>query len=177
MTSAAAVAKHLIRLAAADPEGEPMTAMRLHKLLYYCQGWFLAWHGRPLFPDRLEAWKYGPVVPAVYAEPWGQGRELLPVPDGPADLPTAEREAVEQVWSHYRRFSACGLRDKTHDEPPWKNHYSPDANARCSAEIPVPELATFFNAELRRQTGEDPAPLAAVGPGTPLDQAKKELGW
>jgi uncharacterized phage-associated protein len=55
MTTATNVARYLIRLAGQDPEGEPMTAMRLQKLLYYCQGWHLAWYGRPLFEDRVEA--------------------------------------------------------------------------------------------------------------------------
>ena len=91
-----------------------MTAMRLHKLLYYCQGWHLAWYGRPLFADRIEAWKYGPVVPAVYDQPRGKGRDPLPDAGDPDGMSAAARESVEQVWSHYRQLSACGPRDKTH---------------------------------------------------------------
>jgi uncharacterized phage-associated protein len=180
--TAAAVAKYLTHLAAADPEGEPMTAMRLHKLLYYCQGWHLAWFGRPLFADRMEAWKYGPVVPSVDAEPWCNGRAPIPDMGEPADLTAEARESIEQVWSHYRKFSAYGLRDQTHDEAPWSAHYKPDAQARCSEEIPTADLAAFFGDEFRRKTGEEPGVMGAVstavatGHTKPLDQLRKELG-
>ena len=114
MTTAPAVAQHLIRLAVIGPEPEPMTAMKLHKLLYYCQGWHLAWYGVALFPERIVAWKHGPVVPDVYAQPWGQGSAPLPDPMLPVEMAPVERAAVEQVWDHYRQFSACGLREKSH---------------------------------------------------------------
>ncbi len=159
-----------------------MTAMRLHKLLYYCQGWYLAWYGRPLFPERLEAWKYGPVVPEVYELPWAQGKEPLPVPPEPVELPAGERAAVEQVWSHYCKFSACGLRDKTHDEAPWRTHYKPDADSRCSAVIPPADLANFFGAEYQKLTGDKLGAAGefesdlAAGRTVSLADLRRELG-
>lgn len=159
-----------------------MTPMKLHKLLYYCQGWHLAWYGRPLFVDRIEAWRHGPVVPAVYDQPWGRGSAAIADPGGSIDLPAAARAAVEQVWSHYNRYSACGLRDKTHAEPPWRDHYSPDANARCSAVIPTSDMATFFGGEFRRRTGDTPGAAAeaeanaVAGRAVRLDDLIEELG-
>lgn len=44
-----------------------MATMKLQKLVYYCQGWHLAWDGEPLFDERIEAWASGPVVPALHA--------------------------------------------------------------------------------------------------------------
>lgn len=44
----------------------PMTHMKLQKLCYYSQAWHLAWDGVPLFPERIEAWANGPVVPVLY---------------------------------------------------------------------------------------------------------------
>jgi hypothetical protein len=32
-----------------------MTAMKLQKLIYYCQAWHLAWEGRALFPEAIQA--------------------------------------------------------------------------------------------------------------------------
>ena len=52
------------RILATDPSCDKM---KLHKLLYYVQGWSQAWTGRPLFQDAPEAWTYGPVYPKVYA--------------------------------------------------------------------------------------------------------------
>ena len=42
-----------------------MTAMKLQKLVYYCQAWHLVWDEECLFPERIEAWANGPVVRAI----------------------------------------------------------------------------------------------------------------
>ena len=173
MTTANEVAKTLIHLAAIDPEEDPMTALKLHKLLYYCQGWHLAWYGQPLFQDRIEAWKHGPVVPAIWSASRGHGKEPMLDP-GPANVPASDRASIEQVWSHYRKFSASGLRDKTHEEPPWKAHYIPDQNFRCSEIIPTSDLALFFGEEFHRQTGERPG-AARFESGVSLEQLRQEL--
>ena len=176
MTTASEVAKALIHFAEADPEGEPMTALRLHKLLYYCQGWYLAWFGRPLFADQIEAWKHGPVVPSVWATPWGQGRDPI-LDQGPSSVPDAERDAIAQVWSHYRMFSALGLREKTHEEPPWKQHYTPDGSLRCSNVIPASDLASYFGKEFERKTGDQRGSNGTdAGPGISLERLREELG-
>lgn len=178
MADARDVARLLIRLAARDAEGEPMTAMRLQKLLYYCQGWFLAWYGRPLFADPVEAWKHGPVVPAVYDLFRGYGGLPLPDAGDPTGLAAGERAAVERVWSHYARYSARGLRDLTHAERPWAAHYAPDGAGRCDAVIPAAELAAFFGDEYRRRTGEEPGAAGDDGgPGVPLDEFLQTAGW
>ena len=36
--------------------------MKLHKLLYFAQRECFIQKNEPLFPDRFEAWKYGPVM-------------------------------------------------------------------------------------------------------------------
>lgn len=174
MTTAPDVARYLIRLAALEEGGEPMTAMRLHKLLYYCQGWHLAWYGEPLFPEAIEAWRHGPMVPAV--------SNRLPDSGGAGDLPPSARKSVEQVWRHFRQFSACGLRDRTRREAPWRNHYH-DGNGEAGETIPVDEMAAYFGAEYTRLTGEEPGSEAALeanianGKLISYAQAIKELGW
>jgi uncharacterized phage-associated protein len=47
-------------------EEDPMTNLRLNKLLYFAQGCSLAKRNKPLFDDDIQAWTYGPVIPAVY---------------------------------------------------------------------------------------------------------------
>ena len=46
--------------------GDLVTNLRLQKLLYFAQGWYLARYGKPLFEDDMLCWKYGPVVRTVY---------------------------------------------------------------------------------------------------------------
>lgn len=47
-------------------EGNPVTNLKLQKILYFL---WIDWYrgtGEYLFDDRMEAWYYGPVVPDVY---------------------------------------------------------------------------------------------------------------
>src|SRR5260370_316231 len=44
----------------------PVDPMSLQKLLFYAQAFRLARHGEPLFAEEFQAWRDGPVVPAVW---------------------------------------------------------------------------------------------------------------
>ena len=46
--------------------GQMVDQLKLQKLLYLAQGISLAVRDEPLFSDKIEAWRYGPVVRAVY---------------------------------------------------------------------------------------------------------------
>ena len=46
---------------------DDLTNMKLNKLLYFAQGYYLKKYGRPLFDNAIEAWEHGPVVPEVYS--------------------------------------------------------------------------------------------------------------
>lgn len=151
MTTALEAAKCLIELAAREPdEAEPMTNLRVQKLLYYAQGWHVGLFGRPLFPDPLQAWKNGPVVPAVYAAVRAAAgdtpaRPLAPADLGPAALPGRDRVFLETIWAKYRAYSATGLKELSHAEPPWAEARGsmPDGGA-SDAEITADSLRRFF---------------------------------
>ena len=42
--------------------------VKLHKLLYYVQGYHLAWEGCPAFTEDIEAWEMGPVVAGLWSD-------------------------------------------------------------------------------------------------------------
>jgi len=96
-----------------------VTAMQLEKLVYYCQCWHLARQRNPLFDEQIEAWRQGPVVPALYAQhrrrykidTWPRGR-------GSA-LEADEMASVEWVIGKYGHFSPVELSRMTHNELPW----------------------------------------------------------
>jgi uncharacterized phage-associated protein len=56
------------------------TAKGSPKLVYYAQGFALALLDRPLFPQHIEAWIYGPVVPALYREYKSYEADTIPSP-------------------------------------------------------------------------------------------------
>ena len=109
-------------------EAEPITNLKLQKLLYYMQGIHLAVNDEPLFEDEITAWKHGPVVECVYYK-FSKFR-AAPIE---MDIPDDEMETVNcilqdpetdqllnQVYDHYSAYSAWGLRNMTHNERPWK---------------------------------------------------------
>ena len=49
-----------------------LPAMKLQKLLYYAQAWSLVWDDAPLFPESVEAWANGRVLPDLYQHHKGQ---------------------------------------------------------------------------------------------------------
>jgi uncharacterized phage-associated protein len=76
------VADYLLAKAAAEEEGnELISNLKLQKLLYYAQGVHLALHDVALFPEEIQAWMHGPVVPEVYQKYKDGGGEALPSPE------------------------------------------------------------------------------------------------
>jgi uncharacterized phage-associated protein len=116
------VAKYFLTLSEPD-EGDFVSNLKLQKLIYYAQGFHLAIHGQPLFPDPIQAWAHGPVVPNLYHHYKDHGSNGIPVPvEFNVDtLDAGVRELLNEVWNVYGQFSAWKLRNMTHDEPPWKN--------------------------------------------------------
>ncbi len=159
MTTAFDVARCLIRLGYTpqDPEdSDCLCPLRVQKLLYYVQGWSLALRGRPMFGERIEAWKFGPVVPEVYHrfKPYGYA-VINPEDIGePENLTAPDRAFIESVWSEYKAYSATKLREMTHAESPWNEArigLSPDA--RSSNAISQESLRIFFEKQAEQHKG------------------------
>ncbi len=52
--------------------------MKLIKLVYIAYGWNLAINEERLFEEKIEAWKYGPVIPSIYREYKRFGSNQIP---------------------------------------------------------------------------------------------------
>jgi uncharacterized phage-associated protein len=87
-------------LAQIDEEaGDLISNMKLQKLVYYAQGVNIALHNRPLFPESLEAWTYGPVVPELFHTYKRYGTCAIPQP-GDMDFSIYDsqtRELLDEV--------------------------------------------------------------------------------
>ncbi len=117
------VAKYFLAKTSEVSEADEFVShLKLQKLLYYAQGFHLAMTGSPLFEDEICAWQHGPVVPNVWEQYKGYGRQgIEPPTDFDLNRYDAETQSIlEQVWTVYGQFSAWKLRDLTHTEPPWK---------------------------------------------------------
>lgn len=97
----------------------PMSAMKMHKLVYYCQAWSLVWEDRPIFNEPIQAWVNGPVVPALYEQHKGEFG-LSKWRTGVIDkLSPDDKETIDVVLSAYGDKDAQYLSDLTHSEQPW----------------------------------------------------------
>ena len=103
-----------------EEAGDLISNLKLQKLLYYAQGLYLAKYGRPLFPERIEAWTHGPVVPRVYHHFKEHGFGSIPKPANCPELSKRVQRFLTTVFRVYGQYSAWKLRDFTHQEAPWK---------------------------------------------------------
>lgn len=127
VTTAAATANWF--LDRAERAGLGVTPMKLLKLVYLAQGWHLAHHEEALFADRIEAWKYGPVVPSLYERFVQFGRHPISQSVSPPKLEDETTGLLESVWKLYGFLDAYELSDLTHKpDTPWSEAYSPGAN-------------------------------------------------
>lgn len=99
----------------------PVTAMKLHKLLYYSQAWSLVWDDEPLFSEKIEAWANGPVISELYQHHKGQF-QLSEWPEGePENLTETQRETIDAVLEFYGDKKSMWLSELTHKEQPWRD--------------------------------------------------------
>lgn len=105
-------------------KGDIISNLKLQKMMYYLQGFNLAFFEEKLFDDDIEAWQYGPVVPSVYYNfrDFGKGAILLSEGVEEIALKNEEQEDMfRQVLDEYGKFSAIRLMEMTHEELPWKS--------------------------------------------------------
>lgn len=93
--------------------------MKLHKLLYYCQGHHLATFGKPLFPETISAWDMGPVVGTLWREEKDGGPPDEALLRG-SELGEAELNTIGYVVSRYGALTGKDLEHLTHSETPWQ---------------------------------------------------------
>jgi uncharacterized phage-associated protein len=142
------IANYLIYLAKPhqdiDPDWEEydFTHLKLQKLLYYAQSFFLAKYNEPLFKEKILAWQHGPVVEEIYKiykiyrnEPII--RECVENDIAQVVADARVKATLEEVYRLYGQYSASKLRQKTHEEPPWRE-------TKLNSEISHEKLKRYF---------------------------------
>jgi uncharacterized phage-associated protein len=131
-----------------------MSAMKLQKLVYYCQAWSLVWDDRPLFREKIKAWANGPVVPALYQAHKGLFQvEARQVGGHPDALHGESRDTVIAVLGFYGDKTGQWLSELTHQERPWADARKGLASGeRGSVEITHAAMAEYYGSLLRPTT-------------------------
>jgi uncharacterized phage-associated protein len=120
-----------------------ITTFKLHKLLYYAQGWALAWDGAKLFDAKIKAYENGPCVSTLFHEHRGQ-KHVSRWPQGDSSRLTPEEvETIRAVLEIYGAKTPAELVNMTHAEPPWLTARTADKEA-TAREITLESMRAYF---------------------------------
>ena len=119
---------------------EGITNLKLQKLLYFVQVYFLVKQNKPLFSQEFKAWQYGPVVEEVYQEYKRYGRRPIvqEVYKG-AHIETQDATLIKDVWEFFGKYSVGKLVNMTHQDAPWQ-----DAMLQDNKVIPKSHLQEYY---------------------------------
>lgn len=148
--------------------------MKLQKLLYFTNGWYLGLAGRPLLTENPQVWRYGPVFRLVYNWFSRFGRQAIraPIAGNPFSGGEPERldaagledigRLIDWIWGEYGGKTGIQLSDETHAPgTPWRiiaeaNHFS----VPLDTEIDPRDDYAYF-AQLVQSRGWEPTPFNA----------------
>jgi uncharacterized phage-associated protein len=99
----------------------PMTAMKLEKLVYYCQAWSLVWDEQPLFKEKIRAWANGPVVYELFKQTQGLYMVSSIGVGDPKKISATQKATILAVLKYYGKKQSQWLSDLAHLEQPWRN--------------------------------------------------------
>ena len=161
MVSADIIAKEFVNLGISA--GDPVTQMKLQKMVFFAQGLHLALHQEPLCAEPFFAWKFGPVIPSIYQQykKWGSSPIIekpviggnsvnLNVPESAA-LSSMERETIDYTWEITKNLDGITLSNWSHAaNSPWAQAYDKGENSIISNEI----IKEYFEQNLIRQSAD-----------------------
>ena len=99
--------------------GDPISNLKLQKLLYYAEGWYLAIYSKSLFSTSIQAWPRGPVVYPIWKHFSGYRWKPITRPVQTTHLSKRVEKHIEELMGVYGDFSAYSLENMTHQEEPW----------------------------------------------------------
>lgn len=115
--------------------------LKLQKLLYFVQGYFLVEKNETCFKEKIEAWDFGPVVPEAYKEYKAYGASNIPpitkfyafdednwLKSGYVEyrddvISEEDKKKINNVVDTLAKLSAIDLVEYTHKQEPWINAY------------------------------------------------------
>ena len=100
--TASKVANVFLKLA--QEKNEELTNLKLQKLVYYAQAWYLAIYEKPLFDDEIEAWIHGPAVPSIYKMYKKFGWKPITTLPQKVILPKNVKEHIAEVMDIFGKF-------------------------------------------------------------------------
>lgn len=142
-----------------NEKGYGISNLKLQKILYFIQAYFLINKEEPCFLEKIEAWDFGPVVPKAYREYKQYGSSNIPTMKSFIDfddeniwrterrlyednmISKEDKLLINAVIDRFAQFSATDLVTLTHNQDPWKDAYEPHKNKEITAKM----IKEYFN--------------------------------
>jgi len=132
---------------ARDGKLPDLSPMKLQKLLFFAQIWYLKWHDEPLIDDIFFRWQHGPVIPSLYHEFKHYGAKTIDQfgtfvsPKGAiaALVPQGDKDAwevIDEVIRAYGDYSGWQLSLITHEGAPWGKEGGPTGEPIPNNDLP-----------------------------------------
>lgn len=151
------VCRHVINYS--NQKGYGISNLKLQKILYFIQAYFLIEESHPCFQEKIEAWDFGPVVPEAYQEYKQYGACNIPpitsyiyfdnqniwnsrrVAYVDNSISLKDKKLIDSVVDKFSNYSANDLVALTHSQSPWIDAYVPYANN----EITLRSIKEYFD--------------------------------
>jgi len=157
MLTALEIAEHFVAISHRDRQ--PISHLKLQKLLYFAQGYHLAvTRGNPLFSDEIQAWKFGPVIPSIYNVYKTHGNN--PINEAGNMLKSAEEPLLrflDKVWKIISPFSAIRLSSISHTSGgPWHRIVMENGgDVGMNRKIPLELMTNYFSQLIKKPEHDD----------------------
>ena len=142
------VANFFLKIVDRD-SGSTITPLKLQKILYYAQGYYLAKFDKPLFNEDFQAWAHGPANPAIYDKYKDYRFESIDEPEEELyDFDEDISLFLAHIWDDFGIYDGKYLEELTHNEFPWikaRKGYEP--GQKCEVVIKKEDMKEFFKTE------------------------------
>ncbi|MBU2915864.1 Panacea domain-containing protein [Reichenbachiella agariperforans] len=133
--------------------------MKLLKLTYIAHGYYLGFFNKPLIQNRVQAWKYGPVIPELYGviKRFGTSSVDIELMDlySEKDLSEKDEEFISLLWNAYKGSSGTKLSALTHTKgSPWSQVF----NGQHNVDIPNDIIADYYSNLINKNMDEQQQP-------------------
>lgn len=121
-------------------QGYTITALKLQRILYFMQAYFLINLNKPAFSDEIEAWDSGPTIKAVWEKHWVYNYACLFRQNEPTiDFESSdEQKLIDHVINKCMPYGSHTLLSMLNCEG------SPWASSRNSITIPVAKIKSYY---------------------------------
>lgn len=150
------VSRYIINYSNAKDYG--ISNLKLQKILYFVQAYFLIQTGFPCFKEKIEAWDFGPVIPVAYRAFKGFASTDIPtinsyiaydkhkiweterIEFNEGCIDNKDKVLIDKVVDKFSEYSATDLVKLTQHQKPWI-----DAINSERAEITKESILEYFN--------------------------------